>query len=101
MPDQQLIDLASGEVDQMGFAKSDEVVGGVVFRQPKAYPVYDRGYRERLGVIWRYLESVENLQTVGRGGTHRYNNMDHSMLSGMAAARNLLVEATDLAPGSN
>ncbi len=101
MPDPQLIDLASGELDQMGFAKSDEVVGGVVFRQPKAYPVYDRGYRERLGVIWRYLESVENLQTVGRGGTHRYNNMDHSMLSGMAAARNLLVEATDLTPGSN
>jgi protoporphyrinogen oxidase len=101
MPDQQVIDLAAAELARLGLADSGQVLGGVVFRQPKAYPVYDRGYRERLGVIQRYLATVDNLQTIGRSGTHRYNNMDHSMLSGMAAARNLLVKATDLAPGSN
>ena len=101
MPDQQLINLASGELDQMGFAKSDEVVGGVVFREPKAYPVYDRGYRERVEVIQRYLATVDNLQTIGRSGTHRYNNMDHSMLAGIAAARNLLPTASDITPGSD
>jgi protoporphyrinogen oxidase len=101
MPDQQLIDFAAAEIVRLGLADSGEVVGGVVFRQPKAYPVYDRGYRERLEVIHCYLATVNNLQTIGRSGTHRYNNMDHSMLSGMAAARNLLAKATDLAPGSN
>jgi len=101
MPDQQLIDLAAAELVRLGLVDSGEVVGGVVFRQPKAYPVYDRGYRERLEVIQRFLATVDNLQTIGRSGTHRYNNMDHSMLSGMAAARKLLVKATDLAPGSN
>ena len=101
MPDQQLIDLAAAELVRLGLADSGEVVGGVVFRQPKAYPVYDRGYRERLEVIQRFLATVDNLQTIGRSGTHRYNNMDHSMLSGMAAARKLLVKATDLAPGSS
>jgi UDP-galactopyranose mutase len=53
-----------------------------------------------LKVIQRYLATVDNLQTIGRSGTHRYNNMDHSMLSGMAAARNLLPTASDLTPGS-
>ena len=101
LPDAQLIDLASEELNQLGFAQPDEVVGGVVYRQPKAYPVYDRGYRDRLAVIRRYLETVENLQTVGRSGTHRYNNMDHSMLSGMAGARNLLLVRTDSQPRSS
>ncbi len=100
MPDQQLIDLAAAELVHLGLADSGHIAGGVVFRQPKAYPVYDRGYRERLEVIQRYLATVDNLQTIGRSGTHRYNNMDHSMLSGMAAARNLLPTASDLTPGS-
>jgi protoporphyrinogen oxidase len=95
MPDRQLIDLATAELARLGLAGSGQVVGGVVFRQPKAYPVYDRGYRERLQVIQRYLATVDNLQTIGRSGTHRYNNMDHSMLTGMAAARKLLGQADD------
>lgn len=61
-----------------------------MFRQPKAYPVYDRDYREHLEVIQRFLATVDNLQTIGRSGMHRYNNQDHSMLTGMLAVRNLL-----------
>jgi protoporphyrinogen oxidase len=99
MPDQQLIDLAASELARLGLTDSAQVAGGVVYRQPKAYPVYDHGYRERLDIILRYLATVENLQTVGRGGVHRYNNMDHSMLSGMAAARKLLAKEPDHAPG--
>ena len=75
---------------------ASEVVDGVVFRQPKAYPVYDRGYRQHLQVIQRFLATVDNLQTIGRSGMHRYNNMDHSMLTGMLAARNILGESYDL-----
>jgi len=30
------------------------------------------------------------LQTVGRNGLHRYNNQDHSMLTGIYAARNTM-----------
>lgn len=95
MPDQRLIDLAAVELARLGLADSGQVVGGVVFRQPKAYPVYDRGYRERLEVIQRFLETLDNFQTIGRSGTHRYNNMDHSMLTGIAAARRLLRQADD------
>ena len=96
MPDEQLIDLAEAELVHLGLAPAGKVIGGVVYRQPKAYPVYDRGYRERLEVIWRYLATIDNLQTIGRSGTHRYNNMDHSMLTGIAAARKILSSADAL-----
>jgi protoporphyrinogen oxidase len=77
-------------------ARPEEVEDGVVLRQPKAYPVYDPNYRERLQVIRRYLDTFENLQTIGRNGMHRYNNQDHSMLTGILAARNVRGEKHDL-----
>jgi hypothetical protein len=54
-----------------------------------AYPVYDRDYSANLAVIRAYLEGFANLQSVGRNGMHRYNNMDHSMQSGILAAENI------------
>jgi len=47
-------------------------------------------------VIQDYLETFENLQTVGRNGMHRYNNQDHSMMTGLLAAKNILGEQHDL-----
>jgi protoporphyrinogen oxidase len=93
MPDAELIELASAELAHLGLADADLVVDGVVFRQPKAYPVYNRGYRKNVDTIRRFLDTVDNLQTIGRSGTHRYNNMDHSMLGGLTAARNLAGQA--------
>lgn len=63
---------------------------------PKAYPVYQNDYRESIDTIRGYLDGFENLQTIGRNGTHRYNNMDHSMLSGILAASSILGEKRDL-----
>ena len=61
-------------------------------RVPGAYPVYSQGYEKHLGIIKDYLSNLKNLQTVGRGGMFRYNNMDHSILSGIYGARNILGE---------
>jgi hypothetical protein len=62
----------------------------------KAYPVYDQHYQDSLAVIRSYLESITNLQTVGRNGLHRYNNQDHSMLTAVYAARNVVGEKNDV-----
>jgi protoporphyrinogen oxidase len=96
MSDDELIALARREVDHLGLAKAADVEDGVVIRQPKAYPVYDETYRAHLATIREYLAGFSNLQTIGRNGMHRYNNQDHSMLTGMLAARNLLGEQHDL-----
>jgi protoporphyrinogen oxidase len=92
----ELIELATREIDELGLADIGEVEDGVVFRQPKAYPIYDVGYRKHLDVIQQFLSKIENLQTIGRNGMHRYNNQDHSMLMGMLVAKNLQGEAHDL-----
>ncbi len=96
LPDAELVALATRELAELGLASAGDVQDGVVIRQPKAYPVYDGEYRRHLEVIQRYLATLENLQTVGRNGMHRYNNQDHSMLTGMLAAKNLLGETHDL-----
>jgi protoporphyrinogen oxidase len=96
MSDAELINLAQRELVNLGLANSGDVEDGVVIRQPKAYPVYDQDYRKHLQVIQKYLATLENLQTTGRNGMHRYNNQDHSMLTGLLAAKNILGEEHDL-----
>ncbi|NLG49171.1 MAG: NAD(P)-binding protein [Chloroflexi bacterium] len=96
MSDQELIDLAKREIQLLDLAQGTDIVDGLVIRQPKAYPVYDPTYKANLATIQRYLSTFTNLQTVGRNGLHHYNNQDHSMITGILAARNLLGECHDV-----
>jgi protoporphyrinogen oxidase len=94
--DVDLIAQAARELEYLGLAKISNVVDGAVIRQPKAYPVYDGDYREALDTVQRWILTLENFQTVGRNGMHRYNNQDHSMLTAMLAARNIAGETHDI-----
>lgn len=95
--DAELVELAKREVDHIGLARYAEIEGGCVLRIPKAYPVYDSGYREYLEIVRKFVDGLENFQTIGRNGLHRYNNQDHAMLTGMLAVRNrVLGEKNDL-----
>ena len=96
MPDAGLIEMATRELAHLGLANFNEVKDGIVFRQSHAYPVYDSDYRSHLSVIQNFLKKIENLQTIGRGGMHRYNNQDHSMLTALMAVKNILGESHDL-----
>lgn len=96
MTDQELIKLASRELEYLGLAPATEVVDGCVVRVEKAYPVYDTDYQQQVQVIRQALGAISNLQTVGRNGLHKYNNQDHSMLTGILAARNLSGEQHDV-----
>ncbi|MBL8188781.1 MAG: FAD-dependent oxidoreductase [Acidobacteria bacterium] len=92
----RLIDLGIKECAQIGLVEPDEVEDGTVVRMKKAYPVYDHHYQERVDIIRNYLDTLPNLQTIGRNGLHRYNNQDHSMLTGVYAARNIVGEKNDV-----
>ena len=97
MDESELIKLASREAVDLKLVDNLEYIqDGTVIRQRKAYPVYDGEYRKHLKVIQEYIETFENLQTVGRNGMHRYNNQDHSMLTAMLAVKNLMGEKHDL-----
>jgi len=88
--DDQLIAAGSRDCQQIGILDGSEVVDGTVVRMRKAYPVYDQVYQQHLTTIRHYLAGISNLQLIGRNGQHRYNNQDHSMLTGIYAARNLM-----------
>jgi protoporphyrinogen oxidase len=97
MPDVDLIQLGKREVHRIGLASFADVEDGCVFRVPKSYPVYDSDYRDYLATIREFVDSLENFQSIGRNGLHRYNNQDHAMLTGMLAVRNLVLgEKNDL-----
>ena len=85
----RLIELGTHECAQLGLVDPRDVADGTVVRMKKAYPIYDHGYQEAVATLRSYLETFANLQTVGRNGLHRYNNQDHSMLTGVYAAQNV------------
>ncbi len=87
--DENLVALGARELEQLGLAKADQVDFGFAVRVPKAYPMYDRDYKPRVAQIREWLETIPNLQQVGRNGLHRYNNSDHSMLTAMRAVDNI------------
>jgi hypothetical protein len=49
-----------------------------------------------LSTVRQFLSTISNLQLVGRNGMHRYNNQDHSMLTAICAARNIMGASYDL-----
>ena len=93
MDDDALVALAAQELAQLRLASASRVDRGFAIRVPKAYPIYDADYAERVATIRDWLDGIENLQQVGRNGLHRYNNSDHSMLTAMRAVDNLLTGA--------
>jgi protoporphyrinogen oxidase len=88
--DEDLIALGRREIESIGLVRSDNVIDGCVVRMPKAYPVYDDVYQEHLAVIRTWLQTLGNLELAGRNGMHKYNNQDHSMMTALLAARNIL-----------
>lgn len=97
MSDEQLVNQTVKHlVEDLEFVTPDEVIGGFSVRATKAYPTYDIGYEEPLTLMKEYIAGIENLQYIGRGGSFRYNNTDHSIETGMLAAKNILGERHDL-----
>jgi protoporphyrinogen oxidase len=89
MSDKEFTDFAVDELIKIGIATKEDVIDSTVLRVEKTYPAYFGSY-ERFHVIKDFLERFENLYLVGRNGMHRYNNMDHSMLTAMTAVENII-----------
>lgn len=89
MDDPAFLDFAEKELEKIGVIDQADVVDHQVFRIQKAYPAYFGSYSQ-FSVIRDWTDSIRNLYLVGRNGMHRYNNMDHSMLSAMEAVKNII-----------
>jgi protoporphyrinogen oxidase len=91
MTDDALVALATRELAILGLVSAEQVIGGIVVRQEKAYPVYDEDYAANVATVRDELEErFPSLHLVGRNGMHRYNNQDHAMMTAMLTVENIL-----------
>ena len=77
-------------VDKLMFIRDEEVDGATIVRTRETYPVYDMGYAKKIEVIHEFLRPLDGIHIVGRGGTFRYNNSDHSIEMGLLLGQKLL-----------
>ena len=87
--DAELAELAIDELESIGFLRRARVTASTVIRETECYPVYYIGYDRQFAPVKNAVDSLTNLTPIGRGGMYKYNNMDHSIFTGLLAARNL------------
>lgn len=97
MPADDFKKRAVNELCKIGVVKKSHVLDTCHIRVKKAYPAYFGTYKD-FDKVKNYLDSYPNLFCVGRNGQHRYNNMDHSMMTGILAARQIINGKTDKTP---
>ncbi|MGX2972087.1 NAD(P)/FAD-dependent oxidoreductase [Helicobacter sp. T3_23-1059] len=94
MSDEEFARFGIDELKKLGFAQDNDIIDTHIARIKKAYPSYSGAYSE-FGVVREFLDSVENLFVCGRNGMHRYNNMDHSMLSAFEVAKCIIESSSE------
>ena len=97
MPDDQFISFASDELEHIGVIRKEDVLDAHREKVKKAYPAYFGSY-EHFDSVRSYLDGIENLFCIGRNGQHRYNNMDHSMMTAIEAVRCIKDGSADRTP---
>jgi protoporphyrinogen oxidase len=81
---------ASHELMKMGIINDyEEVLDSHCEHVKKAYPAYFDTY-DRMDEVISYIDTFDNLYCVGRNGQHRYNNMDHSMVTSFETVKHIL-----------
>ena len=89
MKDEDFINRAIDELVSMNIIDKSDVLDSHLVRVKKAYPAYFDTYKE-IDKLILYLNKIPNLYCIGRNGQHRYNNMDHSMMTAMIAAKKII-----------
>ena len=94
MEREDFIQMAIDELVKINVVEVADVLDATQVKIRKAYPAYFGTYYE-LSNVREFLDTIDNLYCLGRNGQHRYNNMDHSMLTAMEAVRNIRDGRTD------
>ena len=90
MQDEELTQLAIEELSYLGLVKQEAVQQAWVVRETESYPTYFIGYMEPYSKLKVVMDQYTNVYPIGRGGMYKYNNQDHSTISGILAVRNYL-----------
>ncbi len=89
MSDIAFKDFAIDELVKLGFINTEDIIDNLILKVEKTYPAYFGSY-DKFNLIREFSDRFTNLYLIGRNGMHRYNNMDHSMLTAMTAVDNII-----------
>ena len=89
MRDSDFIKFAIDELVLIGVIDKSDALDSTVIRMEKTYPAYFGTY-DKFNDIRKFTDKIGNLFLTGRNGMHRYNNMDHSMLTAITAVNNII-----------
>ena len=84
LTEEEMLNIALKDIKALNLTEEEHILDKIIIKVKKAYPAYFGIYSE-FDTIKKYLNNFENLYCIGRNGQHKYNNMDHSMLSGIEA----------------
>jgi protoporphyrinogen oxidase len=87
--DESLIAIAKDDIIKTQLLANSAVISGHVVRIPKCYPVYESGYTQHIDAIREYMQGIKCITPIGRYGSFKYNNQDHSIIMGLLAAENI------------
>jgi protoporphyrinogen oxidase len=89
--DEEISIIAQNEIRSLNlFSNELGINNSHVLRVPKSYPVYQIGYKEKLEMVYDFLDEIKSLMSIGRYGAFKYNNQDHSILMGLLAAHKII-----------
>jgi protoporphyrinogen oxidase len=105
MGQEDVTKIVVSDLERLGLVRADEVLDSHIHNLEHAYPLYGIEYRPHAEKVLGFVDSFENMKSTGRQGRFKYNNMDHSMEMGLAAAMELLegegsADHTKVASGS-
>lgn len=90
MTEEEFAKMGVEEMVKIGLISDSSVVLDThLERVKKAYPAYFDTY-DNIDILIDYLKKIDNLYCIGRNGQHRYNNIDHSMVTSFEAVSNIL-----------
>ncbi len=90
MTSNEIFDFSISELKALGAITSkDDVIKSYRYAAKDAYPAYFDSYKD-FGQVREFLNNIDNLYCIGRNGQHKYNNMDHSTLSGILVADTII-----------
>ncbi|MBF0337015.1 MAG: NAD(P)-binding protein [Nitrospirae bacterium] len=90
LSDDEIREMAADELQHLGLIRKERVVNSWVVRETEAYPTYYINFEGAYDAVKARTDTYINFSPIGRGGLYKYNNQDHSILSGILAARNYL-----------
>lgn len=94
MSKEDFINMAIDELEKMNIIEKENVKDSHIEKVKKAYPAYFDTY-SKIDELINYLNNIDNLYCIGRNGQHRYNNMDHSMLTALETCKNIKNDVKD------